>query len=467
MSVEDSETLKQQFQLIQEQQQRKLLARKQKKANNSAKETSTVSKSKNNWNFEDDLDLKLDTKIPDDEKLRMHNEYEELKQANRETKELQDKLKSVNSKMAEYRNQCESLKRDLKIAHKVLSKELGEHVNVASILNEPSEWRGRQQHISALHNKVTELKGQLHEVARCGSTISSNFLLRSSMATPSSLSSQYDAKHKSVLRKIEKDRKDTIEKTQLDLDKMTEEHSRLQQKLDASKARNKVLANEVKSVKAQIKTLLEKGAHDDELIAALMREQQYLKESKKSAPAPTKPQVIVTQDAALVNHLRQICQERERRVKELEGELESTKQNLHQEKTEKENIENRARPQTANVGCSTEELVTQPPRSLSDLTRNQLVLEENETQTFGYNKPNVTTESTNRRNTQLRNIPHSPASRNGRRGNPLPMTPPSAGRHNRGRRNSASDSEEVYVLRCQVQELKSTSQVFEVERDRG
>ena len=59
MSVEDSETLKQQFQLIQEQQQRKLLARKQKKANNSAKETSTVSKSKNNWNFEDDLDLKV------------------------------------------------------------------------------------------------------------------------------------------------------------------------------------------------------------------------------------------------------------------------------------------------------------------------------------------------------------------------------------------------------------------------
>ena len=61
-----------------------------------------------------------------------------------------------------------------------------------------------------------------------------------------------------------------VQKTQLDLDKMTEEHSRLQQKLDASKARNKVLANEVKSVKAQIKTLLEKGAHDDELIAALM-----------------------------------------------------------------------------------------------------------------------------------------------------------------------------------------------------
>lgn len=51
---------------------------------------------------------------------------------------------------------------------------------------------------------------------------------------------------------------------------MTGDHSRLQQKLDASKARNKVLSNELKSVKAQIKTLMEKGSHDDELIAALM-----------------------------------------------------------------------------------------------------------------------------------------------------------------------------------------------------
>jgi hypothetical protein len=58
--------------------------------------------------------------------------------------------------------------------------------------------------------KVAELKSQLHEVARSGSTTSSNFLLRSSMATPY-MPSHYDEKHKSVLRKIEKDKKDTLE----------------------------------------------------------------------------------------------------------------------------------------------------------------------------------------------------------------------------------------------------------------
>lgn len=51
---------------------------------------------------------------------------------------------------------------------------------------------------------------------------------------------------------------------------MDQEHTKLQQKHDAAKARNKVLASELKGLKAQVQTLLEKGAHDDELIAALM-----------------------------------------------------------------------------------------------------------------------------------------------------------------------------------------------------
>ncbi len=39
-----------------------------------------------------------------------------------------------------------------------------------------------------------------------------------------------------------------------------------------------MIANENKTLKEQVKTLLEKGKHDDELIEALMKKQNQLKE---------------------------------------------------------------------------------------------------------------------------------------------------------------------------------------------
>lgn len=47
-------------------------------------------------------------------------------------------------------------------------------------------------------------------------------------------------------------------------------HEELKKKLDASRARNQMLCGEVKMLKEQIGTLLEKGKHDDELIDALL-----------------------------------------------------------------------------------------------------------------------------------------------------------------------------------------------------
>jgi hypothetical protein len=51
---------------------------------------------------------------------------------------------------------------------------------------------------------------------------------------------------------------------------LNEEHQKLQTKFDAAKTRNKILTSELKGLKEQMKMLVEKGAHDDELIAALM-----------------------------------------------------------------------------------------------------------------------------------------------------------------------------------------------------
>merc|ERR1712243_551394 len=61
-----------------------------------------------------------------------------------------------------------------------------------------------------------------------------------------------------------------LQKLQSDLEALQNEHARVKEKHDAAKTRNQVLSKELKSIKTQIATLIEKGKHDDDLVAALM-----------------------------------------------------------------------------------------------------------------------------------------------------------------------------------------------------
>lgn len=56
----------------------------------------------------------------------------------------------------------------------------------------------------------------------------------------------------------------------MDYEVLLGENSDAKKKLEGSKARNNVLSTEVKALKSQISTLLEKGRHDDELVDALL-----------------------------------------------------------------------------------------------------------------------------------------------------------------------------------------------------
>lgn len=608
MNLERSKALRQEFQLIQEQQQKKLLARKQRKtrtADQTTQENDVESGTENYWGHNgdsDNLDLKLDTTVSNGDEIFVQKEIDELKDVVRVLKDengrlykllgerdeemrilrkardeekralagtgvaadtaasrimelskknreltadleserskvrqlakksqqmekelmslpasgaqkqrtdsekdssestvLQDKLNQANNKVAEFRNQCDRLKKDLKVAHKVLAKEVGEGFNIGSLLNDSSGWRGRQQQITALQNKVSELKGQLSQVVRSGSATSNNIFLRSAIiSSPSSASSQYDEKHRSALKKMEKDRKDAHEKTQSELVNLEQEHTKLQQKHDAAKARNKVLASELKGLKAQVQTLLEKGSHDDELIAALMREQQQLKSvASKKGPASV---VTTPQFEALTKDLKQTCQERDIRIQQLEQELAKVTLEL---KTTTEKYREFAERESKSVACSTEDLLTtdesarlstqyygfaaQENRSAfaNDLIEEPRGPRPQSTEYFGprnngyemhrkqeapegpvRNQTPSVCGSPARRNVLSRASVQGLSGRSSAQGYQLPPTPPSAGRGSRGRRNSAGGSEEIQLLRSQVQESKSLCQAAEVERDR-
>ncbi|KFW79708.1 Coiled-coil domain-containing protein 13, partial [Manacus vitellinus] len=195
-----------------------------------------------------------------------------------EVKALQEKLNTANFKAMEYRNQLQSSRQELKMTQKLLANEIGEDVNIQSLLANSGSWRGRAQQILVLQNKVRELESKLgqNKTRRSVMDIDEEFL---ALEDPRKLSAQ--EKHLLKLRNLEKEKKEALEKLAGEHRALQNSHEEVNKKLDASKARNKILCGELKILKAQVVTLLEKGKHDDELIDALLSQQKQMQEILK------------------------------------------------------------------------------------------------------------------------------------------------------------------------------------------
>ncbi|KAK4827566.1 hypothetical protein QYF61_019190 [Mycteria americana] len=259
-----------------------------------------------------------------------------------EVKALQEKLTTANFKVMEYRNQLQSAKQELKMTQKLLANEVGEDVNIQSLLTNSGSWRGRAQQILVLQSKVRELENQLgqNKTRTSLSEIDEELL---TLTDPRKLSAQ--EKNLLKIRSLEKEKKETLEKLTGEHDALQKSHEEVKKKLDASKARNKVLCSEVKTLKGQIITLLEKGRHDDELIDALLSQQKQMQEilkhlSQQDEKNKESQQMLgqhlnseVQKQNCLIEQLRQMVAEREAKVKELEeeiGQLTLQKKSAHQ-----------------------------------------------------------------------------------------------------------------------------------------
>lgn len=259
-----------------------------------------------------------------------------------EVKALQEKLTTANFKVLEYRNQLQSAKQELKMTQKLLANEVGEDVNIHSLLTNSGSWRGRAQQILVLQSKVRELENQLGQnKSRTSLNEMDEELL--ALSDPRKLSVQ--EKNLLKIRSLEKERKEALEKLTMEHDALQKNHEEVKKNLDATKARNKVLCSEVKTLKGQIVTLLEKGKHDDELIDALLSQQKQMQEilkhlSQQDEKNKESQQLLgqhlnneAQKQNCLIEQLRQMVAEREAKVKELEeeiGQLALQKKSAHQ-----------------------------------------------------------------------------------------------------------------------------------------
>lgn len=144
-------------------------------------------------------------------------------------------------------------------------------------------------------------------------------------------------RYRDDIRRVERERKEVTEQQKQDLQTLRTDLQSSKDKLEQSKTRNTVLTNELKTLREQLKTSLDKSKHDDELIEVLLKQQQQMKtthdqqqkdidmKSKFSAELEQTYKLDQMKQSNLVKQLQLIVDQKEMKIRELEMHLDENR----------------------------------------------------------------------------------------------------------------------------------------------
>lgn len=161
-----------------------------------------------------------------------------------ELREVQEQLTQAKSKAADLSNQCQQLRHDLKMAHRVITREVGEGVTVGSLLNGQSGWRGRSQQIIILQSKLSQMKSSFGKCRSCG-VVETSLNIRESGGE-----GRAKARQRAALEKMERERRENLETVRRELEKVQRECGQFRKECSALRARNKTLTEELKLLRS-------------------------------------------------------------------------------------------------------------------------------------------------------------------------------------------------------------------------
>lgn len=274
------------------------------------------------------LELKIKRLEAELTKTSKHILTEKTREAEKKAKQiqmgnietLQNELQSTKQKLFETLNQNQELRNNIKLAQKCVQQEIGttENVSFSVLLASNSNWRGRQQQILTLQNKLNELKEKF------------------------SMTNLYEGndRNKVQIRRMESTRKHELGELQKANQENMEVIEAQKQKINALKLRNQTLIHEGMAYKEKTLNLIEQSGINDGSINLLNERmavqkgyyeakiEQILKETENHASQVSEIQDSKVQLQAKIESMYSNLIEKDKIISELNEKLLSTEKDL-------------------------------------------------------------------------------------------------------------------------------------------